>query len=101
MRSSRNGAARGAGRVGPDVSDRGRPRLYAIHPDPWTRGHRRADGRSLIQVNSDATGVVWPATVGALSHHACQVAGRDLTREEWARDVGDRPYERTCNSATR
>jgi WD40 repeat protein len=27
---------------------------------------------------------------------ACAIAGDDLTRNEWARYVGDRPYQRTC-----
>ena len=67
----------------------------------WSSVRMSPDGRSLVQVNTDATGVVWPATVGAWAQHACQIAGRDLTREEWARYVGDRPYERTCNAATR
>jgi WD40 repeat protein len=28
--------------------------------------------------------------------HACLVAGRDLTEDEWASYLGDLPYERTC-----
>jgi hypothetical protein len=27
---------------------------------------------------------------------ACSIAGGDLTRNEWARYVTDRPYQRTC-----
>lgn len=28
--------------------------------------------------------------------HACTVAGRDLTQDEWASYLGDRPYQQTC-----
>ena len=28
--------------------------------------------------------------------HACQVAGRNLTRDEWASYLGDLPYQQTC-----
>jgi WD40 repeat protein len=30
--------------------------------------------------------------------HACAVAGRDLTQEEWGRYLGDRPYQQTCGN---
>lgn len=31
-----------------------------------------------------------------LAATACALAGRDLTRDEWTRFVGDLPYEPTC-----
>ena len=42
-------------------------------------------------------GAVWPATARAWAEHACRVAGRNFTREEWSRFVTGRSYERTCS----
>ncbi len=28
--------------------------------------------------------------------HACEVAGRSLTQEEWTTYLGDEPYRETC-----
>ena len=30
------------------------------------------------------------------TRRACEVAGRNLTREEWRQNIGDQPYHRTC-----
>ncbi len=54
------------------------------------------DGRYLLVVLDDGTALRWPAGVEAWEQHACAVAGRNLTREEWTRLVGNRPYGRTC-----
>ena len=56
------------------------------------------DGSRVIVIYEDGTGYVWPATVRAWEEHACQVAGRDLTREEWSRFVTGRHYTRVCGS---
>ena len=39
-------------------------------------------------------------TADGLLEYACQVAGRDLTREEWNDVLPDRPYERTCTDTS-
>jgi len=44
----------------------------------------------------DGTGFVWPTTVAAWIAHACTVAGRNLTREEWRRYVPQRAYGPVC-----
>jgi WD40 repeat protein len=54
------------------------------------------DGRYLLVVLDDGTAFRWPARVEALEQHACAVAGRSFTREEWARLVGNRSYTKTC-----
>jgi WD40 repeat protein/DNA-binding SARP family transcriptional activator len=54
------------------------------------------DGRYLLIVLDDGTALRWPVSVEAWERHACAVAGRDFTREEWVRLVGNRPYTRTC-----
>jgi len=54
------------------------------------------DGRYLIAIYSDGTGYRWPVSLGAWQNHACAVAGRNLTLEEWRRFVGSRSYSRVC-----
>jgi WD40 repeat protein/DNA-binding SARP family transcriptional activator len=54
------------------------------------------DGSKLIAVYADGHGYIWPATAAAWARHACTVAGRNLTHEEWTRFVGSRPYTKTC-----
>jgi WD40 repeat protein/class 3 adenylate cyclase len=54
------------------------------------------DGRYLLVVTDDGTVTRWPVSVAAWEQHACAVAGRNLTREEWARYVGNRPYSNVC-----
>jgi WD40 repeat protein len=54
------------------------------------------DGRYLLVVFGDGTAYRWPATVSAWEQHACTVAGRNFTREEWSRYVIGRGYAKTC-----
>lgn len=56
----------------------------------------RDGGRTIVTL-TDGTGLrEWSVEPGRLVGHACQVAGRNLTGEEWAQVLPDRPYERTC-----
>ena len=68
------------------------------HPGMWAHAGYTPDGSKLIVVFTDGGGVVWPASVTAWMRHACRVAGRNLTREEWSRFVGNRAYAKTCPS---
>jgi WD40 repeat protein len=54
------------------------------------------DGRRMIVVFSNGSAYRWPVSVDAWAAHACAVAGRNLTLEEWHRYVGSRPYQPTC-----
>ena len=56
------------------------------------------DGKSIAA--SDATARVWLYRAGLLGWeaYACQLAGRNLTRAEWARFVPGQPYSRICPS---
>ncbi len=54
------------------------------------------DSRYLITVFGDGTAFRWPVSVEAWKAHACQVAGRNFTTEEWSRFVGGRSYSRVC-----
>ena len=54
------------------------------------------DGRTIVTV-TESTGVrTWNIAPERLLDHACTVAGRNLTREEWRDVLPDRPYQRTC-----
>ncbi|HET7429326.1 MAG TPA: hypothetical protein VFJ66_07725, partial [Gaiellales bacterium] len=54
------------------------------------------DGRFMLVVFDDGSAFRWPVSVAAWASHACAVAGRNLTKEEWHRYVGSRGYESTC-----
>ena len=54
------------------------------------------DGSKLIVVYQDGKAFVWPVSLRAWADHACAVAGRNLTREEWSRFVGGHRYVNVC-----
>ena len=54
------------------------------------------DGRYLFSVFGGGTGYRWPVSVAAWEKHACAVAGRNFTHEEWRRFVGGRSYSTVC-----
>jgi WD40 repeat protein/DNA-binding SARP family transcriptional activator len=63
----------------------------------WGNAQFTADGKELIAVHDDGEGTIWPATLPAWEQHACAVAGRNFTREEWARFVSGRSYSPICS----
>ena len=63
----------------------------------WGDAAFTPDGSRLVAVWTDGHGDVWPTTVRAWEQHACFVAGRQLTREEWSRFVGRRAYRPACS----
>ncbi len=65
-------------------------------PGNWGNAVHTPDGSKLIVVYQDGTGDIWPTAVQNWEDHACAVAGRNLTREEWARSVSGHAYTRTC-----
>jgi hypothetical protein len=40
--------------------------------------------------------MLWAVELDVLTEIACDVAGRNLTNEEWERYLGDEPYHETC-----
>ena len=65
-------------------------------PGRWANAAFTPDGSSLITLYDNGRGSVWPADTRAWEAHACRVAGRNLTREEWSRYITGRPYARVC-----
>jgi WD40 repeat protein len=54
------------------------------------------DGRRLFVLRETGLALRWEVTPDAWSRHVCRVAGRDLTRAEWADAVPDQDYRRVC-----
>jgi hypothetical protein len=56
----------------------------------------RGSSTTAVLVYASGTAVAYPASVSAWERQACLVASRNFTKAEWARYVGDRPYENVC-----
>jgi WD40 repeat protein len=56
------------------------------------------DGHSIVVVSDTGAGWVWDVEPSDWLARACQVAGRNLTRQEWQEFLPDRPYHATCSS---
>ena len=53
------------------------------------------DGMHLAVIH-EREGVAWDVRPEAWARHACAVAGRTLTRTEWASLLPDRDYDPAC-----
>ncbi|MFP5254016.1 MAG: hypothetical protein ACLGH4_09505, partial [Actinomycetes bacterium] len=60
----------------------------------------KVDEDGISALAGERPGRRYPLDVGAWLDRACDVAGRDLTRDEWASYLPDRPYRRTCSDRT-
>jgi len=49
-----------------------------------------------LVIDNLADTAVWPTRLSAWKRFACQIAGRDLTRAEWADLLRNRPYQHVC-----
>jgi WD40 repeat protein len=65
-------------------------------PGQWANALFTPDGSKLVTLYQDGRGTIWPGSVRAWEDHACRVAGRSFTREEWSRYVAGHSYEKTC-----
>ena len=52
--------------------------------------------QTLVGVSPNGTGILWPVDPEAWNTRACQVARRNLTRDEWEAFLPDRSYRRVC-----
>jgi WD40 repeat protein len=62
----------------------------------FTAARFSRDARRLFVLRETGLALRWEVTPDAWSQHACRVAGRDLTRAEWADLVPDEDYRRVC-----
>ena len=62
----------------------------------WAVADFTHDGSRIVVVYSNGQAFVWPARWQLWGAHACAVAGRQLTRDEWSAFVPDRPYVPVC-----
>lgn len=54
------------------------------------------DGRMLATTSSDKRVILWDVYPRSWVQRACSIAGRDLTRAEWAASLPDQPYRSVC-----
>jgi WD40 repeat protein/DNA-binding SARP family transcriptional activator len=53
-------------------------------------------GNQVLDVSSSGTGVIWNVNPTTWEAQACQVANRNLTRQEWNEYISDRSYAQVC-----
>jgi hypothetical protein len=54
------------------------------------------DGRHVVTVFGSGHGIVWDVDPADWVSRACAIAGRSLTRDEWAQFVSGAPYHPSC-----
>ena len=64
----------------------------------WTSARPSPDGKRVFIVSSDGDGVRWTVEPSVLAATACRIAGRTMTRAEWARFLPARSYHPACRS---
>jgi DNA-binding SARP family transcriptional activator/WD40 repeat protein len=70
----------------------------ALSTDPGTTASSAFEpgGSGLLAVDGLGSDFTWPTSLRAWERHACAVAARNLTRQEWARFVPELPYSTVC-----
>lgn len=65
-------------------------------PGQWGNAQYTPDGSKLIVVYQEGKAFVSPVSLKFWRDHACAVAGRNFTREEWSRCVSGHSYSTVC-----
>lgn len=80
-----------------DVDERVRigPPLVG-HPNSVLSLSFSPDGQALASGRLDGKILLWDVAVDSWRSHACQLASRNLTEEEWRHYLGSEPYHSTC-----
>jgi WD40 repeat protein len=70
----------------------------ALNTDPGATSTAAFEpaGRGLVAIDDYGNGFTWPTSLAAWEHHACAVAARNLSRQEWARFVAEPRYATVC-----
>ena len=54
-------------------------------------------GSNVVTIAAyDGNTYQWDTRINQTIAHACAMAGRNLTPDEWTQPFGNRPYEETC-----
>jgi len=69
---------------------------FITQPGAATAAVFEPGGKRLLAVDDHGNGFTWPTSLAAWERRACMVAGRNLTRAEWARYLPGQPYTRVC-----
>jgi WD40 repeat protein/DNA-binding SARP family transcriptional activator len=69
-----------------------------LDPEQGTSGNAQftPNGQLLLAVNANGEGSLWPINLAALESHACTVAGRNLTHDEWSQFITGYKYSQVC-----
>jgi hypothetical protein len=54
------------------------------------------DGKHLLTEYQSGQAYLWDVDPAAWEARACQVAGRNLSQDEWREFLPDRPYQPVC-----
>jgi WD40 repeat protein len=54
------------------------------------------NGQILASGSWDKAILLWDVFLPSWQEHACRIANRNLSREEWQQYLGDLPYRKTC-----
>jgi WD40 repeat protein len=71
------------------------PRL-AADPDATAATAFQPGGQDLLVVDDHGGAFAWPMSLTSWEQRACSLAGRNLTRAEWAQFVAGPPYATVC-----
>jgi len=73
------------------------PELEFVPPFLLIRNAFSPDGRFLVTAGGDSHAMIWDLRLTAWRSRACEIAGRNLTREEWRVYLPPgTPYRATC-----
>ncbi len=67
-----------------------------VEPDSYVAADLSPDGSRLFAASLSRRAVRWDVAPEAWKRHACRVAGRELTQQEWADALPGRPNRAVC-----
>jgi WD40 repeat protein/DNA-binding SARP family transcriptional activator len=80
-------------------ADTGRLIARVVTPTLFSVSQFLADGRSVLLADGNEGAVYrWDTSPDYAVEFACRLAGRDLTKAEWAEQFGNRTFQETCPS---